>query len=152
MGHDPDKQVLNAAGGLGCFAFAAALALIPLFLPAYILYKLTMAAGAASLHPAVMIVLAALAIWGLWRMGGMLIRSVSPRAAQLAIALYVGVSYAFVFFQRPLTTAPAELDVAWLALVFAAFSLVGWKIGCAMVLKAHRDRLIRAQRKEQSAV
>lgn len=148
MAQDPDGEVFGAATGLGCFALAAALALIPLFVPAYLLYKVAVRAGVASFHPAVVIVLLAATVWALWRLGGTLIRSMPPRAAQLAIALYVGGCYTFGFFQRELTTARTELDVAWLSLAFAVFAFVGWKIGGVMVFKAHRDHLLRLTRSQ----
>lgn len=81
----------------------------------------------------------------------MLIRSVPPGAAKLVIAMYIGACYTFVFFQRELTTARPELDLTWLVFAFAIFTFVGWRVGGALVLKAHRDRLIRVQNREQSA-
>jgi hypothetical protein len=152
MTRDPDQQVFRTTGGLGIGLFALALALLPVFFPAYLLYRAAVVTGATNLHPAVVIVLAAAAGWAIWRGGGVLIRSVPPTAARLVIALYIGACYTFVFFQRTLTTARSELDLTWLLFAFAIFTFVGWKVGGALVLKAHRDRLIRAQRKEQSAV
>jgi hypothetical protein len=151
MSRDPDRQVSNTAGGLGLLLFAAAVVLIPAFFPAYILYKLLVLTGVTNLHPAIVIPLAAAAGWAAWRLGGMLIRSVPPGIARLAIAGYVGACYSFAFFQRELTTARSELDLAWLTFAFAIFTFIGWKIGGALVLKAHRDRLIRIRRKEENA-
>lgn len=149
MEKTPDQQVFESAAGVGCFAFVIALALIPLFFPAYVLYKLATAAGAGRLHPAILLALAALTIWGLWRLGGLMIRSVPPRVARTVIAVYVAACYTMALFERQLTTARAGLDVAWLAFAFAVFLFIGWKIGGAMVLKAHRDRLLRVRRKQE---
>lgn len=151
MTRDPDQQVSSTAGGLGLLLFAAALVLIPAFFPAYLLYKLLILTGVTTLHPAVVIVLAAAAGWAGWRLGGMLVRSVPPRVARLAIAGYVGACYSFAFFQRELTTAQSELDPLWLIFAFAIFTFIGWKVGGALVLKAHRDRLTRVRRKEEKA-
>lgn len=151
MTRDPDQQVFRSAGGLGVLLFAGALVLIPAFFPAYALYKLLILSGGTSLHPAIVICLAAAAGWAAWRLGGMLIRSMPPSVARSAIAGYIGVCYVFAFFQRQLTTARSELDLPWLMLAFAIFTFIGWKIGGVLVLKAHRDRLIRARRKEENA-
>jgi hypothetical protein len=145
------QQVFRTAGGSGVLLFAAALVLIPAFLPAYALYKLLIFTGVTVLHPAIVIALAAAVGWAAWRLGGILIRSVPPGIARLAIAGYVGACYTFAFFQRELTTARSELDLIWLMFAFAIFTFIGWKVGGALVLKAHRDRLIRVQRKEQNA-
>lgn len=150
MTRDPDQQVSRTAGGLGILLFAAALVLIPIFFPAYVLYKLAIFTGVTALHPAIVIAFAGAAGWAAWRLGGILIRSVPPGIARAAIAGYVGACYSFAFFQRELTTARSELDLTWLMFAFAIFTFIGWKVGGALVLKAHRDRLIRAQRKEQS--
>ncbi|WP_282595939.1 hypothetical protein [Altererythrobacter sp. TH136] len=40
--------------------------------------------------------------------------------------------------------------MTWLIFSFAIFMFFSWKIGGGLVLKAHWDRLIRAQRKEHS--
>jgi hypothetical protein len=152
MTRDPDQQVFSTGSGLGLLLFAAAVVLIPAFLPAYVLYKLIVLTGVTDLHPAIVIPLAAAAGWVAWRLGGMLVRSVPPGIARLAIAGYVGACYTFAFFQRELTTARSELDLAWLTFAFAIFTFIGWKIGGALVLKAHRDRLIRVRRNEQNAV
>jgi len=151
MTRDPDQQVSSTAGGLGLLLFAAALVLIPAFFPAYVLYKLAILTGVTNLHPAIVIVLTGAAVWAVLRLGGMLIRSVPPGIARGAIAGYVGACYTFAFFQRELTTARSELDLMWLMFAFAIFTFIGWKVGGALVLKAHRDHLIRAQRKEQNA-
>jgi hypothetical protein len=151
MARDPDQQVFRTAGGSGMLLFAAALVLIPAFLPAYALYKLLVLTGVTTLHPAFVIVLAAATGWAAWRLGGILIRSMPPRVARSAIAGYIGACYTFAFFQRQLTTAWPELDLPWLMLAFAIFTLIGWKIGGVLILKAHRDRLIRARRKEENA-
>lgn len=147
MTRDAERQVFSTAGGLGLLLFVAALVLIPAFLPAYALYKLLILAGVATLHPAIVITLAMAAGWAAWRLGGILIRSVPPSIARLAIAGYIGACYSFVFFQRELTTARSELDLTWLMFAFAIFTFVGWKIAGALVLKAHRDSLIRVGRK-----
>jgi hypothetical protein len=151
MTRDPDQQVFRSAGGLGFLLFAAALVLIPVFFPAYFLYRLAILTGVTALHPAIVIVLTGAAVWAVWRLGGMLIRSVPPRLARGAIAGYVGAIYVFAFFQRELTTAQSELDITWLMFAFAIFTFIGWKVGGVLVLKAHRDRLMRIQRKEQNA-
>lgn len=148
MTRNPDQQVLTATAGLGMGLFAIGVVLIPLFLPAFILYRIAVFAGITSLHPAIMIVVAGAALWGLWRLGGILIRSLPWRIARAIIAAYIGACYAFAFFQRELTTARSELDVTWLIFTFAIFAFIGWKVGGALVLKAHRDRLIRARRNE----
>lgn len=150
MTRDPEQQVFKTAGGFGVILFAAALVLIPAFLPAYALYKLLILTGVTTLHPAILITLAGAAGWAAWRLGGMLIRSMPPGIARSAIAGYVGACYTFMFFQRELTTARSELDLTWLTFAFAIFTFIGWKISGALVLKAHRDRLIRAQRNEQN--
>ena len=152
MSRDPDQQVAEAATGLGCFAFVAAMFLLPFLLPAFILYRLAVVSGATNLHPALLIALAAATIWGIWKLGGVLIRSVSPLIAQLAITVYVAACYTFVVFQRELTTARAELDLAWLSLAFAVFCFIGWKVSGAIVLKAHRDQAHRLRRKEAEIV
>lgn len=151
MTRDPDQQVFRSAGGLGVLLFAAALVLIPIFFPAYVLYKLAILAGVTALHPAIVIVLAGVAGWAAWRLGGILIRSVPPGIARAAIAGYVGACWTFAFYQRELTTARSELDVTWLMFAFAIFTFIGWKVGGALVLKAHRDRLARVRRKEEKA-
>ncbi|HEX8124231.1 MAG TPA: hypothetical protein VF548_01470 [Allosphingosinicella sp.] len=151
MARDPEQQVFKTAGGFGVLLFAGALVLIPAFFPAYALYKLVILTGVTSLHPAIVIALAAAAGWAAWRLGGMLIRSMPPGIARSAIAGYIGACYTFAFFQRELTTARPELDLPWLMLGFAIFTFIGWKIGGVLVLKAHRDRLIRVRRKEQDA-
>ncbi|MGZ8284161.1 MAG: hypothetical protein ACXWUZ_03755 [Allosphingosinicella sp.] len=148
MTRDPDLQVSRTAGGLGILLFAAALVLIPVFFPAYVLYKLLILTGVTTLHPAIVIVLAGAVGWAAWRLGGMLIRSVPPGIARAAIAGYVGACYTFAFFQRELTTARSDLDLTWLMFALAIFTFIGWKVGGALVLKAHRDRLIRVQREE----
>ena len=151
MARDPDQQVFGMAGGLGLILFAAALVLIPALIPVFLLYQLAVNTGVTNLHTAIVLTLAGLAAWGFWRAGGMLIRSVSQRTAQSVIAVYIGACYTFAFFQRPLTTAPAELDLPWLLLSFGIFSFVGWKAGGALVRKAHRDQMLRLARKEQNA-
>jgi hypothetical protein len=151
MARDPDQQVFRTAGGSGVLLFAAALVLIPAFLPAYALYKLLILTGITALHPAIVITLSGASAWAAWRLGGMLIRSVPPGIARLAIAGYIGACYAAAFFQRELTTARSELDLIWLMFAFAIFTFIGWKVGGVLVLKAHRDHLIRARRKEQNA-
>jgi hypothetical protein len=151
MARDPDQQVFRTAGGSGVLLFAAALVLIPAFLPAYALYKLLVLAGVTTLHPAIVIALGAAGVWAAWRLGGMLIRSMPPSVAQTAIAGYIGACYTFAFFQRELTTARSELDLAWLIFTFAIFTFIGWKIGGTLVLKAHRDRLIRVRRKGENS-
>jgi hypothetical protein len=151
MTRDPDQQVFRTAGGSGLLLFAAALVLIPAFLPAYALYKLLILTRVTTLHPAIVIAVAGAAGWAAWRLGGMLIRSVPPGIARLAIAGYVGACYSFAVFQREITTARSELDLIWLMFAFAIFTFVGWKVGGALVLKAHRDRLVRVRRKEHNA-
>lgn len=146
MNRNHDQQVLSSATGLGLGVFAIALLLIPTFLPLFILYRIAVVTGATQLHPAILIVLAGASVWGL---GGVVIRSVPPTVARLAIAAYIASCYTFVIFQRELTTARAELDFAWLLFCFGIFMVLGWRIGGAMVLKAHRDRLIRARRDQQ---
>lgn len=145
MSRDPDRQVFAAAGGLGLGVFALAFVLVPVIFPAIIVYRVALALGAMNLHPAIMIVVAGAAGWAFWKLGGILIRSVRPVVARRAIAAYIGVCYAFVFFQRELTTAQSELDVTWLLFTFAIFAIVGWKVGGALVQKAHRDGFARAQ-------
>lgn len=151
MTRDPDQQVFRTAGGSGVLLFAAALVLIPAFLPAYVLYKLLSLTGVTTLHPAIVITLAGASAWAAWRLGGMLIRSVPPGIARAAIAGYIGACYSFTVFQREITTARSELDLAWLMFAFAIFTFIGWKIGGALVLKAHRDRLARLRHKEERA-
>lgn len=151
MARDPEQQVFKTAGGFGVLLFAGALVLIPAFFPAYALYKLLILTGVTTLHPAVAIALAGATGWAAWRLGGMLIRTVPPGIARAVIAGYVGACYTFAFFQRELTTARSELDVTWLMFAFAIFSFIGWKVGGALVLKAHRDRLARVRRKEEEA-
>jgi len=152
VARDPDQQVFRTTGGCGALLFAGALALIPALLPVYALYILLSLTGVTTLHPAIIIALAGVAGWGAWRLGGILIRSMPPSVARSAIAGYIGACYVFALFQRPLTTAPSEIDLPWLMFAFAIFTFIGWKVGGVLVLKAHRDRLIRAQRKEQSTV
>lgn len=151
MTRDPDQQVSSTAGGLGLLLFAVALVLIPAFFPAYVLYKLAILTGVTTLHPAIVIVLTGAGVWAVWRLGGILIRSMRPGIARSVIAGYVGACYVFAFFQRQLTTAQSELDLPWLMLAFAVFTFIGWKIGGVLILKAHRDRLIRVRRKEENA-
>ena len=151
MTRDPDQQVLKSAGGCGALLFAGAVVLIPALLPVYALYILLSLTGVTTLHPAYVIVLAAAAGWAAWRLGGILIRSMPPGVARSVIAGYIGACYTFAFFQRQLTTAPSEIDFPWLIFAFAIFTFIGWKIAGVLVLKAHRDRLIRVQRKEQNA-
>ncbi len=146
MSADPDKQVFGAVTGLGCFSLALGLILIPpLILPALLLVKLVSFAGKA-LHPALVVLFAAALAWGLYRLAGFLIRAVRPSWARGSIALYVGACYTFVIFQRELTTARSELDVTWLAFTMLIFTAIGWKAAGTMVIKAHRDQLIRARR------
>ena len=151
MTRDPDRQVFKSAGGCGTLLFAGAVALIPALLPVYALYILLSLTGVTALHPAIAIAVAAAAGWAAWRLGGILIRSMAPNVARSAIAGYIGACYTFAFFQRQLTTARSELDLPWLTLAFAIFTFIGWKVGGALVLKVHRDRLSRALRKKQNA-
>ncbi len=152
MAHDSDQQVLNSATGLGCSALIIGLVVIPpLFLPAFVIYRLAVVTGATTLHPAILIPIAAASIWGIVRLGGMLIRSAPPRGAQLVIAAYIGACYTFVLFQRQLTTARSELDLPWLILAFAIFTFVGWKVGASLVLKVHRNELARLQKRQAQA-
>ena len=151
MTRDPDQQVFKSAGGCGALLFAGAVVLIPALLPVYALYILLSLTGVTTLHPAIAIAVAAAAAWAAWRLGGILIRSMPPSVARSAIAGYIGACYTFAFFQRQLTTARSELDLPWLMFAFAILTFIGWKVGGVLVLKAHRDRLIRVQRKEQNA-
>ena len=137
--NDPDKQILNAAGGLGCSALTMGLVVIPpLFLPAYILYRVAVTSGATNLHPAIVIALTAATIWGLFKLSRFALRSIPPRFAQLLLASYIGASYTFVFFQHSLTGSQAKLDIAWLLLGFAIFFFIGWKVGGVVVARASK--------------
>ncbi len=152
MAHNSDQQVLNSATGLGCSALIIGLVIIPpLFLPAFVIYRLAILTGATTLHPAILIAMAAALIWAIARLGGIVVRSVTARVAQLVIAAYIGACYTFVFFQRQLTTARSELDIPWLILAFAIFAFVGWKVGASLVLKVHRNELVRVQRRHAQA-
>lgn len=150
MAYDADRHITNAAGELGCAALVAALIIVPpLILPAFVLYKLAVVAGATTLHPAILIALAIGSIWAIGRAGGILIRSISPQIAQAVIAAYIGACYTFAVFQRQLTTARSELDIPWLLFSFAAFTFVGWKIAATVVNKAHSRQLARTERRDR---
>lgn len=144
---DTDKQVLNAASGLGCFAVVLGLILVPpLILPAFILYRLGGLMGVSALHPAFIILFAAISIWGLYRLAGILVRAIPPSVARFAIAFYVGACYTFATFQRELTTARAQLDVTWLAFAMVLFTALGWKAAGLLIAKMHRDQTAREVR------
>lgn len=149
MLRNPDEQVFAAASGLGCSALNAGLIILPpLLLPGFIIFRLAQLSGATSLHPAFQIALAAATIFALWRLGGMVIRSVPPTITQGLLGLYIGACYTFAIFQRELTTARSELDVPWLLLTFGICTYIGWKIAAMLVLKAYRDQLARARARQ----
>jgi len=146
---DPDQKVSGAGMGLGFLLMVVGVALIPFFLPVYIIYKVALLTGVAALHPAMVITFAGAAAWGMWKLGGIMIRTIAPGVARFLIALYIGACYTFAFFQRELTTARSELGLTWMFFALAIFTFIGWKVGGALVDRAHSGELGRRLRKEQ---
>lgn len=152
MAGNSDEQVFAAASGLGCTALIAGLLVLPpLMLPGFIIFRLGQLSGATSLHPAFQIALAAAIIFGLWRLGGMAIRSVPTAVAQGVLGLYIGACYTSAIFQRELTTARSELDMPWLLLTFAICTFIAWKIAGLLVFRAYRRQLARARARQAEA-
>lgn len=136
MANTPDQQVTNTAVNLGCLTLAAGLiALPPLVLPFLIVFRIAKVAG-ERLHPAAGIVVGLLAGWLLYKGLSWSVRSLPPQAFKLLCALYISASYCFAIFQRELTTARHELDLAWLMLAFAVFAAIGWKVGALLIPKS----------------